>query len=636
MAPGALINVLPRLRDASLLAHSATSDAELLERFVAHRDEIAFEVIVRRHGPMVFAVCLRILHHTQDTEDAFQATFLVLAHKARSVLPRSKLAGWLHGVAHKTALKARHRAIRRLEVEKRVPTRSPDEMHSEVNSAEVEAILDREIAGLPERYRLPIILCDLEGRLRNEVAGILCCSEGTLSSRLTRGRRLLLERLNRCGIGPSAALIALVLTTRQAVLAESLILDTVPVALSSLATPAGLGSAASPNVAHLATGVMKSMFLKKLQAATLAAFAIAALAIAALASYPGHAATIPVAAPVPAADGKAVPEVNLDLEGRILANRKVLKDMKCDIDQLDRIMDILEETDQKAQQKLNEILPQLRMRANAGGANPTPQAIQQMFEEAQDAGEKEYKKATDTVMANILTPAQRKRFREIDLQVRGYEAFLIPAVVKALDITAKQKEELEQNDSRVKAAIARIVPQAGFGGAGVIGGPGGMPGFGGAGGRAGAAPALPGPGIGGPGGGGGGAGGAIPQPVPAGGGAGAAPPGGFGGGGPGGGRAGGFGGGIATAGISSAPNEKAVAEARAEGMKQALAILTDNQKAVWKKLVGDPFTYPINLPKRGISGLRVGGMAIPAANFAPPGQLLPALPQTPPARPGGQ
>src|SRR5262245_15134175 len=128
MAIGSLAGVIPRLRGVALVSHGSMSDPELLEGFVSRRDEVAFEVMVRRHGPMVFGVCLRVLRHRQDAEDAFQATFLVLAHKAASVSPRSKLAGWLHGVAHKTALKARYRAARRSVVEKRVPAKGPEVM----------------------------------------------------------------------------------------------------------------------------------------------------------------------------------------------------------------------------------------------------------------------------------------------------------------------------------------------------------------------------------------------------------------------------------------------------------------------------------------------------------------------------
>src|SRR5262245_9968926 len=158
MPIGSLAGVIPRLRNIALVSQDTTSDAELLERFVAYRDELAFESLVRRHGPMVFAVCRRVLRHTQDSEDAFQATFLVLAHKAASVSPKSKLAGWLHGVAHRTALKARARAVRRVEVEQQAPARNPHAMPSDTNWDEAEPLLDQELAGLPDPTRLPVIL----------------------------------------------------------------------------------------------------------------------------------------------------------------------------------------------------------------------------------------------------------------------------------------------------------------------------------------------------------------------------------------------------------------------------------------------------------------------------------------------
>jgi RNA polymerase sigma factor (sigma-70 family) len=585
MALGTLINVLPRLRDVNYQTQSAASDAELLERFIADRDEIAFEVLVRRHGPMVFAVCQRVLHHTQDAEDAFQATFLVLAHKASSVSPRSKLAGWLHGVAHRTALKARHRAIHRSEVEKRVPARSPDDMHSDMISTELEATLDQEITGLPDRYRLPIILCDLEGRLRTEAASILRCSEGTLSSRLTRGRRMLAERLNRRGVGPSAGAIALVLAARSNVLAESLILDTVPVVLASLANPAGISGAAPPKVAQLATGVMKSMFLNKLRSATIGALSIAGVAIAALVSYPTHtpsalAAAPQLAAKVPQSESKSASDAAIDIDGHLLLNRKVLKDMKCDIDQLDKIMDALEEAEQKSLQKTNDAMQQ-------GFANPNgfnPQALQKAMQEAQEAGAKEFKKAVENVVSKYLTAPQKARLKEIEVQARGYEAFQLPVVAKALDLTPKQKEELEKIATSVNEEIAKAMPQFGVGGGG-FGVPRlGRPGGGGGGGGAGA----------GAGGGGAGGGGAGARPGGAGGAGG-----GFGGG------PGGFGGGFG--GINTAQYDKAVEEARDKGMKQSLALLTDSQKTTWKKLTGEPITFQIKHSSSGFGNSRFGG-----------------------------
>ena len=549
MATGSLARVVPRLLAAGLTS-DATSDAELLERFIAGREQTAFEVLVRRHGPMVFAVCRRVLRHTQDAEDAFQATFLVLAHKAATVSPRSNLAAWLHGVAHKTALKARQRAARRFEIETRVPPREAEPMHPDTNWDEVEPLLDQEIASLPDHYRLPIVLCDLEDRPRTEVAGTLGCSEGTLSSRLTRGRRLLAERLNRRGVSLSVAALVAVLTGRTA-LAEPLIRATVPVALA-----VGTGGAVSPSVAELATGVMKSMFLKKLRAVALVAVAVCATAFAlAGVAYRGTAAPVPANAPVPATDPKANTELLADTDGRLLMNRKVLKDLKCDFEQFDKIMDVLEEANKKASQKAGEAMGQLRI--NAVGGPPNIEAIKQQMQEAQEAGEKEFRKVAGTVMTDMLTAAQKKRFREIDLQARGHDAFTTPTVVKALEITDKQKQQLEANAKQVEDDVTNAF-QRPAGAAGAAGAPGGA---------------------------------------------------------------------VVINSFNSTDFEKVVREARAEGMKRALTILTDEQKAAWKKLSGEPFAYPLPLPTSAMKGLRTGGFGFGVGGAARP---IPPAPPVPP------
>lgn len=547
MTTGSLARVVPRLRAVGLLPSETAGDAELLERFIARHDQVAFEALVRRHGPMVFAVCRRVLRHIQDAEDAFQATFFVLAHKAACVSPRSNLAAWLHGVAHKTALKARHRAARRLQVETRVPPRDPEEMHPDTNWDEVEPLLDQEIAALPEHYRLPIVMCDLEDRPRTEVARTLGCSEGTLSSRLTRGRRMLAERLNRRGVHLSVGTLTALLAGRSGALAEPLIRATVPVALA-----VGNGGVVPPNVAELATGVMKSMFLKKLQAVALAALAIAAVALGlAGVAYRSEAAPVPANAPVPAGQ-KANDEIPADAETRLLMNRKVLKDMKCDMDQFDRIMDALEAADKKASQKSNEAMT---IKFNAGGGAPNFEAINQSIREAQEAGEKEFRKTATTVATDVLTPAQQKRFREIDLQARGHDAFTSPAVVKALDLTAKQKEQLVANAKQVEDDIAAAQQRPGKLVAGAAAGGGGN---------------------------------------------------------------------VVINGFNTVDFEKTIREIRAEGMKRAVAILTDEQKTAWKKLVGEPFAHPLPLPTNAMKGMRFGGFG-GAIQFAP-GQVLPAAP----------
>jgi RNA polymerase sigma factor (sigma-70 family) len=567
MARGPLAGVIPRMPLAALGGHAA-GDAELLARFVAARDGDAFELLVRRHGPMVLAVCLRLLRNRADAEDAFQATFLVLAHKAAAVSPPGRLAGWLHGVAHKTALKARHRAARRAAAERLAPARSTQPMPPEPDRDEVESLLDQELAALPERYRLPIVLCDLEGRRRTEAAAALGCPEGTLSARLTRGRRLLADRLRRRGVLLSAAALATVLAGRPAALAEPLVRATVPAALHAVSAPGTAAGAASPSVATLATGVMKSMFLKKLQAVAVVAL-VAAASLAALAGLDADrssAATAAKAAPVPAAaDDKATIEALADMDGQLLMNRKVLKDLRCDFDQFDKIMDAMEVAQKRAQEKTTEAMAQLR--ANPG-ANPGPDGFRKMVAEAQEVGAKELNKAAVGVVAT-LTPTQRKRLREIDLQARGHEAFTTPAVAKALDLNAKHKEQLAANAKQVEEDVARATQR--------------------------------------------------PAPVAV--------------------RGPGAPGGVATASFSSADFEKAVRDARAEGLKRALAVLTDEQKAEWKKLTGEPFAYPLDRPPRS-TGIGFGGAgpaprppAAPGANGAP--GTLPPPPANPPAEDPG-
>src|SRR5262249_35574111 len=180
--------IIQRLRRAGL---GSLTDQELLDALVTRRDEAAFETLLRRHGPMVLAVCRRVLRHAQDAEDAFQATFLGLLRKATSVRKREVLGSWLYGVAYRTALKARGMRARRF-VEERQAALRPRRQGSELSMD-----LDEELNALPEIYRVPVVLCELEGRSRKEVARQLNIPEGTLSSRLAAARKMLARRLSR-------------------------------------------------------------------------------------------------------------------------------------------------------------------------------------------------------------------------------------------------------------------------------------------------------------------------------------------------------------------------------------------------------------------------------------------------------
>ncbi|MDY3563259.1 sigma-70 family RNA polymerase sigma factor [Gemmata sp. JC673] len=263
---------LARLRKL-VTTNDSTSDAELLDRFVTARDESAFAALVHRHGPMVLGTCRRVLRHRQDAEDAFQATFLVLARRAGVITPRSLVGNWLYGVACRTASAARRMSSARQTREARAAAQRTEEVtHDDARLApELRDALDRELAALPAVYRAAVVACDLEGLSRRDAAGQLGWTEGTLSSRLARGRSLLARRLSRYGlVVPVAGLVA------PATVAAELVAPTIQL---GVLIPSGEAVVAAP-VAALMEGMMKSMSLTKLK--TIIVTAVVAIAVAAV------------------------------------------------------------------------------------------------------------------------------------------------------------------------------------------------------------------------------------------------------------------------------------------------------------------------------------------------------------------
>jgi RNA polymerase sigma factor (sigma-70 family) len=206
MADAALAEVVQEIRRLATSAEvMQRSDQELLGEFQARRDQTAFAGLVDRHGPLVLRVCRDVLRHQQDAEDAFQATFLVLARRADTIRKHAALAAWLHGVAHRIAMQAKRTAARLRTHEARAQSRrsGPDDAWRET-----QAVLHDEIERLPAIYRTPFVLCFLEGLGRAEVARQLGLKEGTVWSRLSTARRRLRTRLARRGIELGAVLAA--------------------------------------------------------------------------------------------------------------------------------------------------------------------------------------------------------------------------------------------------------------------------------------------------------------------------------------------------------------------------------------------------------------------------------------------
>jgi RNA polymerase sigma factor (sigma-70 family) len=244
-------------------------DTQLVDLFLRHRDEAAFAALVARHGAMVLGTCRAVLRDPDEAEDAFQATFLVLARKARSIRGSESLGGWLHRVAYRAAIQANRAASRRRAEERkaaamRALTTVPAGMHDDLRT-----LIHAEIERLPEALRLPVVLCDLEGLSRQQAADELQWNEGTVRGRLARGRERLRARLVRRGVTPAAGALAAALARESAA--------AVPAAWAAAATRAAVANVATgPAAAILAERVIRAGLVGRLQA--LAALTLTAVA----------------------------------------------------------------------------------------------------------------------------------------------------------------------------------------------------------------------------------------------------------------------------------------------------------------------------------------------------------------------
>jgi RNA polymerase sigma factor (sigma-70 family) len=267
MADAPLGTVLRHIRRLTVADSTRNlTDAELLGRVASRCEEQAFTALVQRHGPLVWSVCRHVLRHHQDAEDAFQATFLVLVRKARSIRKAEALASWLHGAAYRTALRAKRDAAIRQVHERRGRSMPVEQPLPASALREALALVDEEIQRLPPRERAVFVHCCLEGRSRAEAAEQLGWKEGTVCGTLARARKRLQDRLSRRGVTLSAALGALALTQQTE--------GAAPVGLTRTTIEAARRFAAAPSIAvpgrilALTDGAAKELVFSRARAAS--------------------------------------------------------------------------------------------------------------------------------------------------------------------------------------------------------------------------------------------------------------------------------------------------------------------------------------------------------------------------------
>jgi RNA polymerase sigma factor (sigma-70 family) len=320
--------VLRHLREAAGPSADLPDEA-LLERFARLGDEAAFATLLRRHGPMVLGICRRVLRNSADSEDAFQATFLVLVRKAKCLGKGDRIGPWLSGVAYRTAVHARTDRDRRHAHERRAEARA-SEPAPEVDEAGMRAALDREIQALPEKYRVPVVLCYLQGMTYEDAARQLGVPLGTVATRLARARERLRSRLAARGLCPCATVLASVLADNAPVVPGHLLADTLRAGPLVGGGKVAAGAIA-PSVALLAEGVVQGMFLSKVKVTLALVLVLALLAGASALARRGPAAAPP--APSRGARGAAASPEKGDKTGR----RKPELDKKPEVSFLKRL-----------------------------------------------------------------------------------------------------------------------------------------------------------------------------------------------------------------------------------------------------------------------------------------------------------
>jgi len=305
----AIPGFLPIIRE---LAGPKRTDGELLDLFASERDDAAFTELLRRHGRMVLDVCRCILRNHADAEDAFQATFLILARAAATIRQQNSLASWLHGVAHRTARKALAKAARRREYEALAIPPPPTEPNDR-SWGEVQQIVHEELLVLPECLRATLLMCYLEGRTQDQTAAALGLTRVAVKKRLERGRAQLRQRLARRGLGPAVVLAALACPTAVSAVPSALASTT---SRAAIAFAAGQSTTIPASVMALTSGGQSMLVAKFTAALGVLPALIIGLALAQGGSQPRPARGI---APIASATGPDKRETPVDQEMKWLA-----------------------------------------------------------------------------------------------------------------------------------------------------------------------------------------------------------------------------------------------------------------------------------------------------------------------------
>lgn len=392
------------------------ADGQLLTAFLDSQDERAFAHLMGRHARIVWGICRCTLGHTQDAEDAFQATFLVLARRGRELTGHPSVGGWLYSVAGRVANKARIQAVRRSRLGRHAVR--PEGVHPSVPDADLPAILDEEIGRLDERERLPVLLCDVEGLPRAAAAARLGWTEGCLSGRLHRARRQLADRLRVRGVVPVAgAAVALGGATATARLTAATLATVRAVTIHEF--PPG-GTSAS--VADLARGVQWEMTMRTVKRVLLAS--VAAAVVATGGGLLGMRWEAAQAAPVPkervAAEEQTLTPAMADLTSRA----DVRQELKCTPEQSATLEDHFHHVmiDQARRMVLKNRGVVVDLKGSPDGPPPP----------------------TCGVVEKVLSAGQVARLAQIELQARGLKTLIDPKVEKALRLTDDQKKVVRE------------------------------------------------------------------------------------------------------------------------------------------------------------------------------------------------